>query len=273
MHAKHPQLLEHRQQEERIAHQRMRLKQAGLFRRELLAEPAEILADELRLLGRRERLDDELLPGEPQARCFEHLAVEARRHEAHAGGQHGGEPPQVPPVGELVEPIEHDQDGAAGPPGPGACRCQPRGEFVELLVRIALRLELLAHEPGDLLHETHGQPDRISRVGAAPEVVNDHRRVGVHLRPSSQPVGDEGALAAAGPAPHEQRPRRFGREFRVERLEVSLAAEIEPPAGSAVGLVATAFERERIGDVGLRVRRVDQIPEILANLFGECLRV
>ena len=60
-----------RLQEERIANQWMRLEQACMLVRELLAEPAEILADELRLFGECKRFNDELPPGEPRADGFE----------------------------------------------------------------------------------------------------------------------------------------------------------------------------------------------------------
>ena len=51
MNAEQPQLFEHGQQKQRIARERMRLEEACLLGRELLAKPAEILADELRLLS------------------------------------------------------------------------------------------------------------------------------------------------------------------------------------------------------------------------------
>ena len=113
--------------------------------------------------------------------------------------------------------------------------------------------------------------DRIGRVGAAAEVVHDHRRVGMCLPPASEPVSDEGRLATARSAPHEHRPRRLSRQFHVDRLEIPFAPEVKPFARAAVGIVPTALERERIRDVHLRVGRVDERPEILANPFGKCL--
>ena len=86
MHAEHPQFFEHRQEEERIAHERMRLEHVGLPGRELLAEPSEILADETRLLGHCKGLDNDLLPREPRQRGFEYVAVEAGCHQPHTGG-------------------------------------------------------------------------------------------------------------------------------------------------------------------------------------------
>ena len=82
VHAEDPQLLKHRQQEERIARKRVALERLCLWWRELFAVPPEILGNESRLFGRTKRLDDEFLPFKPGVGGIEHFAYQARGHEA-----------------------------------------------------------------------------------------------------------------------------------------------------------------------------------------------
>ena len=85
MHAKHPQLLQHCEQEERVAAQRVTLQCLHLLRRQCLAVASEVFADEAFLLNLGEGLDLQLLPGQATLGGFLDLAMQAGGHQVHLG--------------------------------------------------------------------------------------------------------------------------------------------------------------------------------------------